>query len=723
MFKRTAALIISLVMLVSLSAPAFAAGESLDEKLARVTLIVKETLGIEDKYTDFSGDFTEQGSTSYWNLSWTSEEESLYVTADENGKVLRYSDNQYSIYDRINNFYGYAPIFSKTNAKDAFPVAEAFIKKVLDDNESADFGEYDTQYFAVNASDYSFSGNVMLNGLKSPINFHIIVDAEDMSVRYFYRTDGYGQYVGAIPSATASVSAQEAFRLLSAKNELSLQYVLKDNEKTAVLRYLPVYSGSYIVDAKTGELVNVDELYDDLRLKNALGGMNEASAEAPAAENGGLSDVEQSTVEVLEGVYSKDELDKAVRAVAELGIGGGVVLSSVNYSMNKETGEVTAYLSYTEKITDESEIKQRFPEDYSDMSKWGVYPIYNYKNVSVNAKTGELIAVYSSSTSAYGEGKALTSDQLEEKAKSFIKKYFPEKHSATALNDTSSNTEEAYFVYSQTVNGILFPANSLYISVNTYDGTIESFNIGWTDGVEFDSADGIIDAGTALKAYNGCFKAVLQYAVVPATTQLSDYNIEQELRLAYKNESEKAIVGIDAKTGEAIIAEESKPEQQLAYDDIENCYGRAQIEKLAGYGIGFPGASFMPRAQLTQKDALVLFLSAVGFSSDDEDALYQEAYYYGFISKDEREPSKLISRAELVKILIGATEYGAAGKLTGIYKSGFADDGSIPAEYYGYVSIAKGLGVIRGDTFGRFNPGNIVSRQDAAIMLYNFMSR
>jgi hypothetical protein len=156
---------------------------------------------------------------------------------------------------------------------------------------------------------------------------------------------------------------------------------------------------------------------------------------------------------------------------------------------------------------------------------------------------------------------------------------------------------------------------------------------------------------------------------------------------------------------------------------LNGSYGKTQIEKLAEYGIGFKGTSFQPTAKLTQKDALILLLSAVGYTTDNEDDLYQLAYGYQFLTKAEKDAGKTLTRAEFVKMLIGATEYGSAAKLSGIYQCGFRDDSKISATHYGYVAIAKALKMITGDTKNNFNPNTVITRQDAAIMLYDFMSR
>lgn len=728
MFKKITAVLLSAVLLVSAATPALAADTSLDEKLSQVTQTVKETLGTGDEYTQFSSDITDNGEYSYFNLYWSNDEKSLDVTADENGKVLSYGEYTNSYYD---GDYGYAPIFAKANKNDAQAVAEAFLKKVLGDGETADFSDYTSGYNTSDDAYYLFDGTILLNGLKSPITFSVRIKTEDMSVSSFTRSDCYSHYSGDIPSASASVSAESVAELLKGTVKLKLQYVLSDDGKTAVLQYNPVYTGDYAVNANTGKLVNVNEntdVYDGA----SYGGGDSSAANLTTKMGGGLTDIEQSTVDSLKGVLSKTRLDADVRAVSGLGIDDGFSLDSASYQMDVQNSQVYCRLQYVEKISDEAAIKARFPEAYSgtDDADATIEPVCIYKDVTVDAATGGLIYVNSYTDSAFDESDSLNAEQLTKKASEFLSKNLTKKFSQSALDEDTSDTENGNFVYTESTNGIPFPTNSISVSINTYDGTVDSLYTDWTDGVTFDSASGIITGSAAKTAYTACFEPVLQYVGVltgdsTASVYKSVYKSEYELLLAYKYDSEDNVTGIDAKTGETVIAADGDNKTAITYGDLDGVDGKAKIEKLARYGIGFSGGSFLPAAQLTQEDALTLLLSALGYSFDDEDddSLYKAAYENGFLKSGDRDTDKLLTRAEFVKMLVGATEYGAAAKLNGVFSCGFSDDGSISEEYYGYVAIAKALGIVQGDTNNNFNPDSIITRREAALMLYNFMSR
>ncbi len=718
MLKKTAAIFLSIVILFSLGAPAFAASNGLDEELARVTEKVKKTLGVDNSYTKFTGDVNDRGTYRNWSLNWQGDNGTLNVMADSTGKILYFYRYKNENYTRGSD---YSPAFPKASREDALPVAKAFVEKLLSNGETALFDENNNMvYGARNVSAFNFSGTILLNGLKSPIAFSVRVMADGMEVNSFSRSDAHMRVATSIPSSQPAFSSEKADVLLQGTVSMKLQYVFSDDGKTAVLQYLPIRKGNYVVKADTGELVDITPTYDFGYAKGMGGGSDRAQAVAVSAPS--LSEVELSAVSSLEGVYSKEKIDSNLRSVSGLGLDSGFTLKSARYSTDSENGKIYCQLNYMKKISDEALIKEQYPDYYGYAGKSPESsPLSIYKYITVDAKTLELKYVETSTSAGDNEKSVLSEEALEKKASAFLESNLGDKYKKSALNKEDSDSATARFVYSEMVNGIPFPQNSLNISVSKYDGTVKSLYTSWKDGVEFASSEGIVGADAAKTEYLSSFKPVLQYIQVPTDKDGEGYS----LILAYRHESDENVSGVDAKTGKAIIVPEGVNNPALAYDDIEGCYGKAQIEALAKYGIGFTGTSFKPEAALTQKDALILLLSATGYSSDgkDEASLYEVAYKYRLLTRSEKNPDSVLTRAALIKMLIGATEYAPSAKLKGVFVCGFSDDADISEEHYGYVAIAKALGVVKGDSENRFNPYLQVARQDAAIILYNFMAR
>ena len=82
--KRLLHLLLALALLATLTLPVSAAGA--EDRLTQVTLKVKETLGIGDKYDTFSGDLQES-IRPFWSLHWSGGEQGLEVVAGEDGKI------------------------------------------------------------------------------------------------------------------------------------------------------------------------------------------------------------------------------------------------------------------------------------------------------------------------------------------------------------------------------------------------------------------------------------------------------------------------------------------------------------------------------------------------------------------------------------------------------------------------------------------------------------
>ena len=105
------------------------------------------------------------------------------------------------------------------------------------------------------------------------------------------------------------------------------------------------------------------------------------------------------------------------------------------------------------------------------------------------------------------------------------------------------------------------------------------------------------------------------------------------------------------------------------------------------------------------------------------DNLYNYAYQLGILTKSERNDKAVLTRAATVKLILNAVGYGPVAQLQGIYRTKFVDDRSIPADCYGYVALAQGLGMVAGNNSNRFLPNSNATRAQAAVMLYNLMAR
>lgn len=714
--------------------------EKLDERLAKVTVIVKQKLGIDDHYTEFYGDY-EGGSVSAWRLNWSCEEkgETLTVNADEHGKILYYSYKNNSVYNSYSSNSEFAPIFPKVNRLEAKKTAIDFVSSVLEDGESVSFEESSEILSAKDVRRYSFSSNLFINGVESPITISVSVQTSDLKVTSFSRSDRYTAYVGDIVDK-AVISDNVAGEKLSQTPDMELKYILEydenDTEKKnpkAVLKYIPKYTGDYIVDAVTGDLINMDDIYKEanIYLKYESGMIeSESAADTSVTNAGGLSSVEVEGIEKLEGVMTKQQLDDKIRSLSEFGINEKYSLGLIDYSLNDETGDVTCRIRYNCPVE-------------NIMSLENVTGKTIIKSFILDGKTGEISKVYTSYP--YLGDKNIVNSIIansDEIAKEFLSKYEADKISiidklSETITESESTIPHVRYQYAQKQNGYFLESNCINVEVNLLNGAIDAYSKNWVKGVDFESADGIISKEDAIKTYCNAYEIKLSYRNYPIKL---DVNVPEHrvyidfgekyiytLKLSYSYYTDKNIKAILAKTGEVITNEYVDYNKVSVYNDIEESYAKDMIKELANYGIGFVGTKFEPEKNLTQIDMIKFILSATGdkyiIRNDDIDNIYQRAYDLRILNEGERNPDKEITKAELAKTLIYISDYGKMGYAREIFVCGFADDVEISNEYYGYIAIAKALGVIKGAEDGNFYSNKIVTREDAAAMMYGFMDR
>jgi len=703
------------VMLCLQVCPVFA--DTADERLAAVAAKVKATLELDtERYTEFYGDVNEAALAPSWHLEWTAEDGSLSVSATEDGKILNY--HRYQTEDHREPV-GFVAAFPAGNQADARAAAEQFIHRVLTQGESVTMEE--TKPY-LGATQYRFHGEILLHGLSAGLSYSISVEGEDNAVVSFYRDDLNGRVINEIPSPKAAIVQEDAGSSLRETLQLRLEYVLpEDGTKTAVLRYLPEYGDAYYVDAQTGELVNLTQLSQELKKGASGGGSNNLTMDAATESmaGGSLSRVEQEGVDKLKGVLDKETLEKVVREITALGL-NAYTLSTVNYSVARDadadgTYPVTAVLRFGRQVQEKS---------------W-------HRTVTVDARNGALIRVFSSAYMQDGIERKVNQKQAQALAEQFLQKLDAATFAKTEVYDSTDAMESAYspahsFTYAQKENGYFFPQNQIYLAIDAADGSVSGYEKQFDDQVTFADAEEIVTEDAALDAWLNTYQVKLQYVQVPYALDYSmpeykplmEYGIAylHKLVLGYALEREEHLLGIDAKSGKPVMP--AREVEEIAYTDIKGHWAEEQISKLAEYGVGYPAEKFLPEEPLNQLDLLVLLSSAEGYRyTQDADQLYQWAYRTGLLTKTERNETMAVTRSQAVRMLVRGAGYRTVAQLKDIFRTKFVDESEIPAEDYGYVALAQGFGIVQGDKENRFYPNMPTTRAEAAVMIYNYMNR
>ena len=425
-----------------------------------------------------------------------------------------------------------------------------------------------------------------------------------------------------------------------------------------------------------------------------------------------LTQAEQTGVEKLTGALSKEELDQRARAVSELGL-TAYALAAASYQVERAGADEDA-LPADAKVTAQL--------TYARQTDQGVWRRY----VTLDAKTGGLESVSSSMPWREDCRAAVSETEARKKAEAFLSKYRGELFGKSAAYERDSGPaawrtpddaepESWSFVYAQQVNGYFFPDNCLYAEIDSSDGSVSGFYQAWTEGIPFESPEGIIGPQAALEAYLATFQLQGGYVAVPEKLDLSnpDYGPLAEMGFSYLS---------TLKLGYTLVVQ---------YGDLDDApWAKPAVEALARYGVGYAGDSFAPTQALTQRDLVALLVSTRGYRVDPgalddagADDLYRTAYGMGLLTRAGREDGRPLTRLETAKLLLDAGGYGPAARLQGIYHTAFSDQADIPDGLLGYAALAQGLGMVRGDGSGRLNPNRTATRGEAAVMLYAFMGR
>ena len=142
--------------------------------------------------------------------------------------------------------------------------------------------------------------------------------------------------------------------------------------------------------------------------------------------------------------------------------------------------------------------------------------------------------------------------------------------------------------------------------------------------------------------------------------------------------------------------------------------------------MGYRTDKFRPGKTITQWELVCLVSSLRGGALDPEavekenrESAYYESYRLGLLRPAERDDEAVLTRADVVRMLLDAAGYGPAARLRGVFTCAYADKDAIPAEELGYAALAQALGMVSGSYAGTRS----ATRGEAASMLCRVLER
>lgn len=700
------------------------------QELEKIIRLVKPKLDIPEEYTEFEWNY--YGGDIYqapsWNLRWWQQTDAdrytVYVTCDNQGRI-----SNYRIRDLQSMTESY-PAYTKSELVDT---AKEFLGKIAPDaNLSFDkandaYGRYSNEY------SYSFRRtengyDVAENSATVCVNF-TTGKVSSCSVSYDYDPPF-------VPVETP-VGDQKAKENIHTRQKMKLMYsrlTEQDESGKTITRAILTYAPElyYIsADANTGEIYLERRSYISFDTNDSV--TNESFSGAMKDEGRfELTEKELEQLVVLDNLITKEKAIEIITSSQFLKLDSDLTVADATLA-KKDPYKV---LAEGEK-NDEYQWRIHFSnptEQFKD------YYYYNYAEAIVDAQNGKILS-FNSSIKGYdyyinsGEGlpgKNFTKEQCEEIFANFANTNIPE---IFALTERTSDYETVpidyitettllgkieqtpvYGAYSFTNTrfneGIAYTYNTINCAVDAVTGKIFSFGYNWTDDVIFESPKDAITEQEAYEIYCNESDFGLYYerydeikdsGKVPSENKYLNpediYDITTVYRPVYA--SRDTGVRISALRGERINYSGAPytKEYDGEFSDITNHWAARDITLLADLGVLTRTEKFMPDEHISGTE-------------------FEKMLSAAYLGTSYPVSCENVTRLEAVKSIINALGYGKVASLSQIYKTDFADGADIEVSDIGFVALAKGLGIIRGDGFSNtFRPDDTLTKAEAVMLV------
>lgn len=716
--KRKNMLILALMLIFTLTIPAQGSAASMDEELQSAIKIAKSKFAIPGDYK-FTSSISTLGTKKVYYLNWSSPDTTssthINVSVDEKGMILNY--NKYTPYDykQIKKL----PTLSRQEAK---AKADAYIQQIAP-GLLKELEYIESNYSSIQETSYYLRYYRVANGIpfyNDGVYISVNRDTGDLQDYSRNWTDGLE-----FPSATKPITKKEAEAAYV--KGLGLRLIYRSTETDGTLKafpvYVPIYDNSnYAIDAITGEVRRLSNNYYGGFAEDQGLNMREKAAVTMAAGEVQLSPQELEAVAEAGKLISKEEAEKVARAAKFLDISDEFTVDYFYLGNNwPDKNDYSWQLEFKKPVDEET-------------------GYVAYISATINAKTSEIIGFYRSEQNNEVLKPKNDIEAAKAQVDAFLKEYYPEYFKKLEYNELSSenrvydNDKRFYFSYSRLVDEVPFPDNGVSITYDNLTGRITSFNLNWYSSISFPTVENAIGLEAAADSLFKNAGLRLEYKLESVENEQRAYADDQAEKakavLVYSLDGNKPLY-IDANSGVLIDYDgvEYKEPEKVDYTDIKGHFAEKQIMVLADNGIYLEGKEFKPNASITQLDFMVLLSKTLNYYGSDitpkstqkeVDDLYAFLLREGIVRDGEKQPTQTVTREEAVKYIIRALKYDKVADISSIFNIQFKDKAEISPELTGYVAIASGLGIVKGDGIN-FMPTRMITRGETAVMIYNYL--
>lgn len=692
--KKLTAVLLALTLLVPAAWPVMADGDS--AQMEQVLRSVKERIGATDAFETFESRIVNYDGRTRYAFDWSTDGDDTYkymsVEAYPSGIITNYY-----YYDDSSRSYDERASINKPSSAEILPHAQELVNQ-LNPQLAGELRVFSNSAAeSLYEKEFSFGVARYYNGLPVYGNTgYVRLDAAGERILNF--SIDYSEDLE-FETAEGAVTPQQAQQAFAEQLGMELVYRMEYDGKTRSVyaAYVPKDHPYTYIHALTGEAVTVlPDDYVSIAKSGSGGGSLEQAADA-TANSSRLTAVEINELESIAGLQPMESLRQKLSENGVVEIPDTMELT--RYSFSKDPYEEKYYYNFT------FNSKEGEP--------------YRHVSATMDAATGEIYSLYTNE-SGEGENAGLSKEQMkaiaDEAASALTGEKFEEYEYRTG-------DEDPYFCYVRKVNGIPFMDDTIDVHIDAATGAVCSYSRSYSQ-VDFPALDAAIGLDAAMEKL---FEQV-GYSVCYMPTRSSESVKLADRAIPVYMLDDTKTGKIDAFTG-ALLGYDSKPyvdETPVEYTDIAGHYAEAQIKKLAQYGIRFDGTQFKPDEQIMQKDYIALLVATLArynmpviASESDGSETYQIAKNNGIITDEEINPEQIVTREWAAEFIIRAMGIAEYANLSGIYIPQFTD----VSEHVGAISILSAMGVVNGDGNGLFNPKGALTRADAAILIYNYLSR
>jgi hypothetical protein len=719
------------IMPIKEKEPTGSSEEPTSADMEKAILAVKSKIAIPVEFSEFNYYFSDASSYSdaYWRFTWTNPKNNsmIQINCDNDNHITYY--NKYDYSDKLSGI-------SKYLKKELKSKADEFIRQIAPELKQK-YEFMDAEYDGIYNGNYVYKYERNENSVAFPDNT-IQVSVNSISGEVTSAVINW-LYDESVPSSSAKISKEAAAKLIKENMKMKLVYrsdyigiydKFGNRQTKAFLVYEP--SQNYIsIDAKSGKVYLERSEWITVNAGNTSA--RDGMAKEAADMDGGsvsLTEKEIAKIKELNGLISKEKAIDIVTSNKSLYLED--TLKSVNASLSKldTANGGTSYVWYIN-MSDPREI------DYNNKNE----DYYRaYASASVDAKSGKILSFYSSVRNYYNEKnkkwEKVDIKYNKEEAQSILEKFLKSQNNKRFSNSILANSFDDYiayykeeekpvyggygFTYNRTNEGIEYPYNSIYGSVDGVTGKIYSYGYNWDDNIEFESSQGVMTPDKAMEYYLGNKGFGLKYEINTINKFDTSYKsmdsyeaykkaltVDYEIRLVYRPDVNPGF--ISPFTGEQLTYDGKvyKEVVPFSYTDISDSILYRNVFLLADMGLGFEGDSFLPDKAITVGE-LNKLLTDVGYGYYNQD--------------DDASAEDTITKEKTAQLFITKLGLEKVSKLAGIYKTGFNDESSISSDYVGAVALSKALGLMTADANNNFNPKNEITRLEAVNLIMNFIN-